>query len=195
VERSAQLLAQLGHRVEPARVAALDAPQIGPWIAAAVARELDRWSELLGEKIGEGDVEPLNWAMAEQGRAMSAVEYVRQAEAATSWGRALAVHWGRDFDVLLTPTSPAPPPKLGYLAPNVPFAELLGRLGTLTQFTMPFDVTGQPAISLPLHWSADGLPVGAQLAAAYGREDVLIRLASQLEEARPWTTRRPPIHA
>ncbi len=195
VERTAQLLAQLGHQVAPARVPALDAQQIGPWIGAAVARELDRWSELLGEKIGPEDVEPLNWAMAEQGRATSAVEYVRQAELAFSWAREVAAHWGRDFDVLVTPTSPAPPPKLGYLAPLVPFAELLGRLGVLTQFTMPFDVTGQPSISLPLHWSADGLPIGVQLTAAYGREDVLIRVASQLEEARPWAEQRPPVHA
>ena len=60
---------------------------------------------------------------------------------------------------------------------------------------MPFDVTGQPAISLPLHWNADGLPIGIQLAAAYGREDVLIRVAAQLEEARPWRDKRPPVHA
>jgi amidase len=150
---------------------------------------------LLGEKIGADDVEPLNWLLAEQGRALSAVEYVRQAEAAMAWGRELAAHWERDFDVLLTPVSPAPPPRLGFLAPSVPPLELLARLGRTTAFTMPFDVTGQPAISLPLHWSADGLPIGVQFAAAYGREDVLIRVASQLEETRPWAERRPPVYA
>ena len=62
-------------------------------------------------------------------------------------------------------------------------------------FTSPFNVTGQPAISLPLHWNADGLPIGVQLAAAYGREDVLIRVAAQLEQARPWAARRPRVHA
>jgi amidase len=60
---------------------------------------------------------------------------------------------------------------------------------------MPFDVTGQPAISLPLDWNAEGLPIGSQLVAEYGREDVLIRIASQLEAARPWRDRRPPLHA
>jgi amidase len=62
-------------------------------------------------------------------------------------------------------------------------------------FTSPFNVSGQPGISLPLHWNDDGLPIGVQLVAAYGREDLLIRVAAQLEEAEPWKDRRPPLHA
>jgi len=62
-------------------------------------------------------------------------------------------------------------------------------------FTAPFNVTGQPAISLPLHWTAEGLPIGVQLVAAHGREDVLVRIAAQIEVARPWTGRRPSICA
>jgi amidase len=69
------------------------------------------------------------------------------------------------------------------------------RLTALSTFTFPFNVTGQPAISLPLHWSADGLPIGVQLIAPYGREDVLLRLAAQLEAACPWSDRRPAVHA
>ncbi len=61
--------------------------------------------------------------------------------------------------------------------------------------TVPFDITGQPAISLPLSWNRDGLPIGVQLVAAYGREDVLLRVAAQLETAQPWADRRPPVHA
>ncbi|HKF92855.1 MAG TPA: amidase family protein, partial [Acidimicrobiia bacterium] len=69
------------------------------------------------------------------------------------------------------------------------------RMGNYAMFTSLFNITGQPAISLPLHWTPDGLPVGVQLVAAYSREDVLIRLASQLEQARPWAGRRPPVAA
>ncbi len=68
-------------------------------------------------------------------------------------------------------------------------------MGRLVAFTAPFDATGQPAISLPLHWSADGLPIGVQLVAAYGREDVLLRVSSQLEQANPWSERRPVVSA
>ena len=194
-EQTARLLADLGHAVEPVALPELDAPQMGPWIAPAVARDLDRLAERVGHPIGPDDVEPLNWIMAEQGRAMSAPEYVRQAERAWSWARALCAHWGRAFDVLLTPTAGAPPPPHGVLGPLAPVEQLFARLGAFTLFTMPFDVTGQPAISLPLAWNADGLPIGSQLVAAYGREDVLIRLASQLEEAQPWQERRPSVHA
>ena len=73
--------------------------------------------------------------------------------------------------------------------------EVLAKAGPYAAFTSSFNVTGQPAISLPLHWNDAGLPIGVQLVAAYGREDVLIRLASQLEQAQPWADRHPPTAA
>jgi amidase len=194
-ERAARLLEELGHRVEMARVTGIDRPRIGPWIAAGLARDLDRIAEATGEAIGPDDVEPLNWALAEQGRAMTAPEYVAESEAAFAWSREVQGWWASEGDVLLTPTAPAPPPRLGELAPTVPLGELLGRLGRLTAFTLPWDVTGQPAISLPLRVFDEGLPIGVQLVAGYGREDLLLRLAAQLERANPWEGRRPPLHA
>ena len=92
----------------------------------------------------------------------------------------------------MSPTLAEPPTRLGEFAndPNQPMAPMM-RAAQYVAFTPPFNSSGQPAISLPLHWTADGLPVGVQLVAAYGREDVLVRVASQLEQARPWIDRRP----
>jgi len=93
----------------------------------------------------------------------------------------------------MTPTSPAPPPLLGTLDPRQEGTHLFAELGKLTYFTAPFDATGQPAISLPLCRAGDGLPIGVQLIADFGREDVLFRLASQLESALPWADLWPEI--
>jgi amidase len=105
------------------------------------------------------------------------------------------VSWFADFDVLVTPTIPELPPTLGQFSaePGNPLAGLLRAAG-IVPFTMPFNITGLPAISLPLGMSA-GLPVGVQFVAAPYREDVLIRLASQLEAADPWADRKPEICA
>ena len=107
-----------------------------------------------------------------------------------SWSRGVA-QWWETHDLLVTPTSPELPVRLGELAPTNDDPGVMTRHGTLTTFMIPFDVTGQPAISLPLHWSESGLPVGVQIAVGYAREDVLLRVAAQLEEAAPWagTTR------
>ena len=91
------------------------------------------------------------------------------------------------FDLLLSPVLAAPPPPIGWLSGP----EGSHRVGALLLFTAQFNVTGQPAISLPLHMSADGLPVGVQLVAGHGREDVLVRVAAQLESAAPWTSLAP----
>jgi amidase len=195
VESTARLLGELGHRVEPVRVPALDRIAPGPWIACGIARDLDRWSERIGDPIGADDVETLTWALAELGRAMNGAEYVALAEAAWDWSRELQQPWSDGLDLLLTPTAALPPPRIGWVAPTVPIPELLQRMGQQTVFTLPFNVTGQPALSLPLHWNAAGLPIGVQLVAATAREDMLFRVGAQLEAATPWADRRPPIHA
>jgi amidase len=101
---------------------------------------------------------------------------------------------GQGFDLLVTPTVGAPPPELGWFTGGGPKEEGR-RINSFIPYTAQFNVTGQPAISLPLHWTAEGLPVGVQLVAAYGREDLLVRVATALEEAAPWADRRPVISA
>ena len=108
----------------------------------------------------------------------------------------MAGWWTEGHDLLLTPTIAEPPPPLGTFdsPPDNPLHGLF-RAAELVPFTPPFNVTGQPAISLPLHWNDDGLPIGVQLVAPFGREDLLLRVAAQLEAAQPWADRRPPVHA
>ena len=197
---TAKLLESLGHRVEESYPAALADTEVGratvTVIAAATARDLAYWSERTGQRIGPGDVEPMTWAIAEMGRSVSASDYIRAMDYLHAHTRLVAAWWAEGFDLLLTPTLAEPPPRLGEFDP-APDDPLRGftRSAAFVVFTMPFNITGQPAVSLPLHWSADGLPIGVQLGAAYGREDLLIRVAAQLESTHPWSGRRPPVHA
>ncbi len=199
VHETARLLEDLGHDVGPTDIAELDDPRFanGTPIAfsAFIARELDRWSERLGRAIAPSELEPWNALLASTGATITASAYIGALEDLQGYARAVAGWWAGDNDVLLTPMLPQPPFPLGQLSPDVEPGALMTRLSGLTSFTMPFNVTGQPAISLPMHWDADGLPIGVQLVGAFGREDVVLRLAAQLESARPWAARRPPVAA
>lgn len=196
VEATARLLSELGHHVDPVAVPGLDDSYNQGFVvvlATAIARDVARWNARLGRDI-TGELEPSNAFFAGMGAQVSGVDYVAALEAMQSWARRVAAWWV-DHDVLLVPTSPEPPALLGEFAPDNPDPGSGARMGHLVSFCAPFDVTGQPAISLPLHWNDDGLPIGVQLVARYGREDVLLRAAAQLEQARPWADRRPPVHA
>jgi amidase len=195
---AAARLEQLGHAVEPAYPEALDDPDyvatfLVRW-TAGVAWNIKYWEGKTGETIQAGDVEPSTWALAELGRTHGAADYLRAVEYHQRVTRAVAEWWQGGFDLLLTPTTAEPATRLGEFDPQPedPVAPIM-RAVPLAVFTAMFNATGQPAISLPLHWTADGLPVGAQLVAPYGREDVLIRVAAQLEEAEPWAGRWPAL--
>jgi amidase len=198
VEDAARLLESLGHTVETTHPAALDEPEFIAWfgkiVSTGTARDLDYWSNQTQRKISAADVEAYTWSLAEMGRAVSGPEYMETVDRLQSYTRRLAGWWASGFDLLLTPTLAVPPPPLGHLvaAPDDPL-QGLRRSTPIATFTAPFNATGQPAISLPLHWNGAGLPIGVQLVAAYAREDVLIRIAAQLEKARPWSGRRPSI--
>jgi amidase len=195
VEDTGRLLESLGHHVERVDLPALDVPvdaAFGIVMCIAVARDLARWSERTGETIGPDDIEPGNRFLGDVGAQMTGVDYVRAIEDMQRWTRGVAAWWN-DFDVLVTPTSPEPPVLLGELAPANADPAVSQRMGDLVSFTSPFDITGQPAISLPLHWNDDNLPIGVQFAGAYGREDVLLHLSAQLEGAAPWHDRHPTL--
>jgi amidase len=202
-QRTSEVLESLGHHVEFAHPAALDLPDWSPhfislW-SAGVALGLDSWSARVGAVIGPDDVEPLTWTLAEMARALPAPGLLRSLDWLLRTTRVVAEWWeppdgSRGFDLLLTPTLAEPPVLLGAFdsPPENPLAGLM-RAASFTPFTPPFNVTGQPAISLPGAQTRQGLPIGVQLVAAYGREDVLLRVAAQLEDADPWANRCPPI--
>jgi amidase len=197
---AAALLRSLGHDVEASHPEGVGGAEMGRGIvtiiACSTARALDAWSRKTGRAIGADDVEPLTWAVAEMGRAVKAADYIATLATMQTQARRIAAWWEDGFDLLLTPTIGEPPPELGQFGstPDNPFAGWV-RAAPFSSFTSTFNATGQPAISLPLFWNRQGLPIGVQLVAAYGREDLLLRVAARLEEARPWRDRRPPVHA
>jgi amidase len=198
---TARLLESLGHRVEESYPAAFDeihenTAHFSTLLMSWVAATLDELGEQTGTTVGPGAVEGLTWTFATMGRGITAAQYIQTVDWLHAFTRRMASWWEDGFDVLLTPTLAGPPPRLGELVPPAdnPLAAS-EKAFALIPFTAQFNITGQPAMSLPLYWNRDGLPIGVQLIAAYGREDMLFRLAAQLEQARPWRDRRPPVHA
>jgi amidase len=195
---AATLLEQMGHHVEPVDGSVLfggDGRVNGSLWMVTIARHVDWLSDLAGRPLTVEEVEPYNWAAAERHRALPARAWLADQERQQAWSR-WVLDWFADFDVLLSPTAACPALPTDELWPSSDrpwkIGETYGRIG---RFTLPFNATGQPAISLPLHRSADDLPVGVQLVAGMGREDLLLRLAARLEEAVPWADVRPQVHA
>jgi amidase len=122
------------------------------------------------------------------------VDYATALAASYAFRRQVQRWWTEGWDLLLTPTLAEPPPTIAEFepVPGDPSAQMRVA-GRWVVYTPAFNMSGQPAISLPLHWNDAGLPIGVQLVAAYGREDVLVRVASQLEAAHPWAQRTPAL--
>jgi amidase len=160
--------------------------------ATQMAIGLEGYAAAVGHDLTEDEVEPVNWAQAKFATTVSGVDYAAALGATAEFRRATQQWWADGWDLLLTPTLAEPPLPVGELDPQ-PGDPMAGmrRAAVFVPFTPPFNVTGQPAINVPLHWNDDGLPIGIQLAAAYGREDILIQVASQLETAAPWAHRTP----
>ena len=196
VAAAVRLCEELGHRVEEARPEWEEEARLRSMrlIASAHTRaQLEMRAEAVGRAVTAQDVETHTWAAAEHGRSTTAADYARAIGVMHRVGR-VAARFFTHHDVLVTPTMCSPPYPLGVLDMMSPDADAYRQalLGTIA-FTSPFNTTGQPAMSVPLHWTRDGLPIGVQFAGRFGDEASLFRLAAQLEEARPWAGRRPPI--
>jgi Asp-tRNA(Asn)/Glu-tRNA(Gln) amidotransferase A subunit family amidase len=192
VESAAALCAELGHEVEEASplwdAAALERGFVSVFsahIMANIARATG------GGLPDPSRVEPLTYALAERARGLSAASFIGILHGLHREARRIAAFWAL-HDLWLTPTLAQPPLPIGHFEiESSDVDRWVARLGAFTPFTYPFNVTGQPAASLPLHWDAEGLPIGCQLVARYGDEATLLRVAAQLELARPWFGRRP----
>lgn len=205
LEGVAGLLGELGHRVD-AMVpvswgdASGSAEFTGHFVNALsvwTAAEVDRLAAVSGAVIDAQGTEPGTWSMVELGRMVTGVQFQGALDGLDAYRRTMAHWWDAEgIDVLVTPTVPELPWELGQFASSAdnPMAGVL-RSAAIVPFCAPFNVTGQPAVSLPLGWSAGGLPIGVQVVARRGAEDVLMRLASQLEQACPWADRHPGVHA
>jgi amidase len=197
-QSAAKLLESLGHLVEPAWPAALEdtsfASQFGALWSTNMGVSLAMFEEIVGRPLNDDEFEPMNRAQADFARLFSSIDYARAQAAVAQFRRDVQAWWTQGWDLLLTPTLAQVPVPLGTFANNSDSPMMpLARAGAFVPFTPPWNTSGQPAISLPLHWTAGGLPVGVQLVAAYGAEDLLIRVASQLELAQPWAHRTPPV--
>ena len=219
VAGAVKLLEELGHEVVE------DSPRVdGPAFARAflhmmageLGAELEELTRALGRNPRRGELEPLTWCLGLLSGAMSAREYADALRILERTGNAVSAFF-TDWDVLVTPTLATPPPAIGGLPPR-PIEHLqlraLGAIGSgrvvkmaglidrtaesafdFTPWTPVFNISGQPAMSVPLHWNADGLPIGVHFVARVGDEATLLRLAGQLERARPWFHRMPQIAA
>ncbi len=193
VESAAALCTSLGHDVEDVTlpINAMEAyVAAGTLLFLNSSFSISKREQALGRKLNEGDLEPINWARYQRYKNVSAEEL----NAARSLQ--VKVHWQiaefmRNYDVILSPTVPLMPAKIGEMGPAQAVEVVDKKASMYSMFTLLYNFTGQPAMSVPLHWSADGLPVGVQFAGRYAEEDLLIRLAAQLEEAQPWAHRRP----
>ena len=164
-------------------------------LSAGAAWAIADWERRTGRTAGPRHIEPFVWRFAERGRALGAHDYLLAVQDVQRAVRDVSAFFGR-FDLWLTSTLGQPPVELGTLVyrGGDPF-ELRRRSAQFSPYTWIANASGQPAISLPLHWTASGLPVGVHFVARRGEEATLIRLAGQLERACPWGDRRPGICA
>lgn len=195
---AAKLCESLGHHVEeasPAVDAGLLLRRFGAIWIGFLGWAIRDWQRRTGREPTPALFEPATWRAFERSHEQTSADYLLAIQDLQAISRDVAAFF-TDHDVLLTPTMARPPVPLGYFdyAPETRDRQI-ARLGEYTGFTLICNVTGQPAMSMPLHWNDAGLPIGVQFIGRYAAETTLFALAGQLERARPWTDRRPPVSA
>ena len=195
VDAAAEMLSDLGHEVVEG-APSYDGPATGAafrlLVAANVQSVVDEHAERVGREQGPDDLERVIGILGEEGHQADATQALRAIRTMHRTGRQVAPFF-EEHDVLLTPTVATPPPPLGLIdTMSEDVDAYLETVFGFIPFTALANIVGSPAIALPLHWNVDGLPISVHFMAGYARDDLLFRLAGQLEQARPWFDRRPP---
>jgi amidase len=199
VEAAARLCAELGHEVIEAKPSFDFDKAVLAWtkvVACGTALSVRLRAQALGREPGPDDLEPATRGAVEYGNRVGGTDYLQSLNIIHATGRQIAQFF-ETHDILITATLAEPPARIGRFAMNNPdFLDYrLGPKGIIhySPFTSIFNMTGQPAASVPLHWSKEGLPIGVHFAARFGDEASLLKLGAQLEQARPWFGKRPAL--
>ncbi len=199
VEQAARLLESLGHHVEEALPKADTRGMMAAWtkiVACGTALSVDSAVKKRARPLAEGEMEGISRGAIAYARGLSGADYLEAVGKVHAYGRELAAFF-QGHDVLLTATLAEPPAEIGRFDHKpedyVDYRMGPGRVFDYSPLTAAFNASGQPAASLPLHWTAEGLPVGIHLAAAFGKDELLMGLCARIEEAAPWFGRRPPL--
>ncbi|MBJ19900.1 MAG: amidase [bacterium] len=194
-QAAAKLCETLGHEVSPASPS-LDVEAVwgafGATTSVGVAVKVAQREAELGRPVGLDDLEPLNHHNVAAGRAISGIEYARARDTLHGASRAVG-RFLEHYDVILSPTMALVPPKIGALSLSQPYEDFIGPASRASAFTSLFNITGLPAMSVPLYWTDSGVPVGVMFAGRLGDEATLFRLAAQLETTQPWFDRVPEL--
>ena len=197
-QEAAELLESLGHQVQQTEIEA-DPGYVENFVKVWIGGtedELNTWSRISGREIDPDRLEPLSRQMYDISKELSATDYLGALDWLHQYSRGIVSMWS-EIDVLLTPTLALPPIEIGALRPKEgePPVTMLMNSAAFVPFTPVWNVTGQPAISLPLSQSEAGLPIGVQLVGPPAGEELLLSLSAQIEQARPWAERRPALAA
>ncbi|SFU14329.1 amidase [Pseudomonas marincola] len=188
VSQAAELCSGLGHSVEEVRPSinlSAAAKAAGVMSMFSLAQTVNKREQQLGRKVTEADLEPADWQMLVWGRQLKQADYDSAHNALRRAGSDMAVFMQK-YDLILSSTLPDLPPKLGAVNMSLPLEQYGAAASRMSSLTTVFNITGQPAMSVPLHWSESGLPIGIMFAGRFGEERTLLRIAAQLEQAHPW---------
>jgi amidase len=195
VQRTVSALGKLGQDVEQHDLIC-DAPRAWETYArmgsVQTALFFDSMQPIVGRPVTANDVEPVTWATISRGRSIPATRHLADVDSVRQLGRSIAADLA-PYDVFITPTLTQKPRPLGYYDMSETDLDRFNALWFDAAFMFPFNASGQPAISLPLHWSPEGDPIGVQLVGRFGDEATLLSLSSVLEKEMPWRDRKPPI--